>query len=1467
MSDAGSGGASAIQWTGGTTTIDNFGTITATATNGNGIRGAVTGGDLTFVNHEGAEVDALFYVTGPAGSTAHITNAGNMMQISAKTSMDVTIDNSGLITTDKANRDLVKLGGSVHLTNSGQIISKADSGTDTGGEAVEYGSGGTGVFITNKSGGLIEGSHHAITGESGATIINEANATLIGRNGSGINVDNDEAVENTVYVTNKGDILGKSQGYADSDGDAIDVDGLVQIENWGNVKGLGANGYHKGTAATDANISEGIAVGGGSIINHEGGMIYGYGRAIQIDDSSNGPAHAATTIVNEGTIQGDGHGPTGVDPAHAAEMQARINGAEAINIVGDLADTITNTATGQILGGIFTDGGADTLSNAGSIKALAGSAVNMGAGDDTVTNTGSITGAVLLGAGNDVFNAGVGSTSGTIDGGDDVDTVNLQGNGTGSFGTTTNVENLNVKSGTWTIAGTQNYKAIDVANGATIAAAVILGANETLTIEQGGTVQASGGVIVVNGGTPDTLVTNDGTIKVLAAAGNKIDAITVNSGTMTVHNTGHGVIEGARHAITGSGAITVINDAGGLIVGHNGSAVNMDNGSSEAEAAHITNYGTMLGDSAGISDSDGDAIDVDGIVYLDNYGTVRGEGANGTHKGEANVSEGVAAGGGTIHNYAGATIYGYGRAIQIDNSSNGPAAAATTIINEGTIQGDGHPPQNYETGSANGIHVDDREAIDILGSFADTITNKGTILGGVFTDGGDDRLTNSGTMTALKDMAIDMGAGNDSVTNALSGVITGSVATGDGNDSINNDGTITVTHGNAVSMGDGDDFLRVGGDPNNKIDAIIAGNVDMGTGNDEVNIQSSAHILGTVSLGDGNDHLQSLGEIKASDAGAVAIDMGAGDDSVNLYTGTTVQGTIQLGTGNDLLNSTADGNYVVDAGDGNDSVSMSGGNDIITGGAGNDSLDGGTGNDQVDGGEGDDTLFGGDGNDTVIGGTGSDLYYYWSGDGNDTIVEGAGNAGDFDTLSLRDFDISEVTLTRNGDDLEITMKDGSKVVVSDQFAGGGVENIVLKDGEIDRDDIVDATNHAPTVDPTVVRVDEDERAGGQIIATDLDGDKLTYTTKNDGAVHHGSLFLGENGEWTYTPDHNFNGHDSFVVLVSDGHTTVETTIDVTVDPVNDAPVAQNDIGQVGEHDTKTFDLAGNDTDVEDGHPHLVGFNIDGVDGINLTKDAVANAFQIVDGKLQFVGGDIFGALNDGQHATVHITYTAEDNNGAPTTGEFTLTVDGVTDVHSIDGTNGSDVLFDTGVDDHINGRDGNDVIFSQSGSDIVDAGGGNDTVMATTGNATVNGGDGNDSIIGGSGNTVLNGDNGNDTITGGSGSEVMNGGAGNDTLISNGGNDILAGGQGNDLLIGGTGSDTFVFKPGDGQDTVANFKAAGTAHDMIEVDTHAFADFDALMAAVHDTATGAQLQYTDGSTLTLSGVTKAHLTVDDFKFA
>ena len=59
---------------------------------------------------------------------------------------------------------------------------------------------------------------------------------------------------------------------------------------------------------------------------------------------------------------------------------------------------------------------------------------------------------------------------------------------------------------------------------------------------------------------------------------------------------------------------------------------------------------------------------------------------------------------------------------------------------------------------------------------------------------------------------------------------------------------------------------------------------------------------------------------------------------------------------------------------------------------------------------------------------------------------------------------------------------------------------------------------------------------------------------------------------------------------------------------------------------------------------------------------------------------------------------------------------------------------------------------------------------------------------------------------GGAGNDSLYGGNGNDKLYGNDGKDTLWGGVGNDSLYGGNGNDTFIYKPGEGTDTIFDYK-------------------------------------------------------------
>ncbi len=83
---------------------------------------------------------------------------------------------------------------------------------------------------------------------------------------------------------------------------------------------------------------------------------------------------------------------------------------------------------------------------------------------------------------------------------------------------------------------------------------------------------------------------------------------------------------------------------------------------------------------------------------------------------------------------------------------------------------------------------------------------------------------------------------------------------------------------------------------------------------------------------------------------------------------------------------------------------------------------------------------------------------------------------------------------------------------------------------------------------------------------------------------HGSVTMNPDGTFTYTPDPDFNGTDSFVYSICDGDgdgDCVQATVTMTVTSVNDIPFAENDVvelnldgvldGNVSENDTPSGD--------------------------------------------------------------------------------------------------------------------------------------------------------------------------------------------------------------------------------------------------------------------------------------------------------
>jgi VCBS repeat-containing protein len=119
-----------------------------------------------------------------------------------------------------------------------------------------------------------------------------------------------------------------------------------------------------------------------------------------------------------------------------------------------------------------------------------------------------------------------------------------------------------------------------------------------------------------------------------------------------------------------------------------------------------------------------------------------------------------------------------------------------------------------------------------------------------------------------------------------------------------------------------------------------------------------------------------------------------------------------------------------------------------------------------------------------------------------------------------------------------------------------------------------AINTLPTAAGASLTLAEDTIATGDLrtLASDADGDVLTFTSAQDPA--HGALVLNANGTYTYTPNANFNGTDSFSYRVTDadGATTI-ATLALTITPVYDAPTPVGTIAAQTVNDGATFNLA------------------------------------------------------------------------------------------------------------------------------------------------------------------------------------------------------------------------------------------------------------------------------------------------------
>jgi len=627
-SNAGKNRALRNNTAGATITINNFATGLITTAGADVFQMNVAGSSVTFNNYGTIAAN---------GSSDQALNWNILNSNGTTTSYTNTLYNyaGGSITSFQA--DTVRPGAGGIIYNSGTIKAAGGVGDTSSSDGIDAQVNNSGVTIVNgasqtviggiTSANLIEGERHGITGgqqtdaadTAGSTggnkngvydlpftmsITNNSGSTIQGDNGSGVNLDGVDGTEK-VTIINSGTITGNGRT---GDGDGVDVDGVVYVNNSGTIHSLSAsnatyNTTVNGTLDLSKETSEGVTVGGGTIINSgtiEGsattdarGYVSAIGRGITLAgidhttlsgtdtdvpiqkiynnpfavDGTQTNATGGSIIVNSGLIKGDSN--AGIAIAGSATTGTSYN----VTITNTLGGTIEgNSATVAAIDGSAAVGGSvspvassnnETIINYGTIKQdSTGKAISLGSGVNSVQIVG---GAASV----------IGDMSGGASAGSNTLTINPSSGQSFSYGgVISNFSSVEIKSGTVTFSGANIYNGTTTIDAATLnlTGNGTIGNTTTLTIASGGTFDLGGGTVNVgtlaNSGTINNGTVNASMIGGLTGSGfNKTGTDNlVLSGTNTY--TGGTTVSAGKLSVNGSSTGDVNVHSGAELGGH-----------------------------------------------------------------------------------------------------------------------------------------------------------------------------------------------------------------------------------------------------------------------------------------------------------------------------------------------------------------------------------------------------------------------------------------------------------------------------------------------------------------------------------------------------------------------------------------------------------------------------------------------------------------------------------------------------------------------------------------------------------------------------------------------------------------------------------------------------------------------------------------------------------------------------------
>jgi VCBS repeat-containing protein len=176
---------------------------------------------------------------------------------------------------------------------------------------------------------------------------------------------------------------------------------------------------------------------------------------------------------------------------------------------------------------------------------------------------------------------------------------------------------------------------------------------------------------------------------------------------------------------------------------------------------------------------------------------------------------------------------------------------------------------------------------------------------------------------------------------------------------------------------------------------------------------------------------------------------------------------------------------------------------------------------------------------------------------------------------------------------------------------------------------------------------------GQLTISDVDGDD-TFQPQSNVQGTYGTFSIDADGNWTYLANDAYNElnvgqsySETFTVKAADG---TETTVKVTINGTNDAPVTTDDTASGGENEVINGTVADNVTDPDDS---AQTFSVVGSGPTGLTFNS--------DGTWSFDPGTAYDYLDDNESTTVTFDYKANDGDADSNTSTVTITINGAND--------------------------------------------------------------------------------------------------------------------------------------------------------------------------------------------------------------